>query len=195
MGVAVQANLVTLRVAESRRHGPASTSYDIDVPPPGVVAHFRETLVDPKRLAQYDDAELHLRLHEVWGQFCLMRWLFGEHDDTGGANPANVPDDAEMRCDAVIEAKLAEVHALLWRLRFEQRVRNGDCGDRFESDRTVAETIPLEAFGQPSGECTNAELLYAACEHAGMLAVLRWVTDRRRDWGDEDIMAVDPQPF
>jgi len=27
------------------------------------------------------------------------------------------------------------------------------------------------------------------------LAVLRWVTDRRRDWGDEDIMAVDPQPF
>ena len=135
MGAAVQANLVTLKVAESRRHGQASTSCDMDVPPPGVVARFRETLVDPNRLAQYDDVELHLRLHEVWGQFCVIRWLFGGH-----TNPADVSDGAEMRCETVIEAKTAEVHALLWRLRFEQRARHGDRDEQFEADRTVAET-------------------------------------------------------
>src|SRR5262247_4111346 len=80
MGVAVQANLMTLVVADAKRRGIKPEQHDIIVRAPGAVKHFRETLIDPKTIAGYSDAELHLRLREIWGQFCLMGWLFSIND-------------------------------------------------------------------------------------------------------------------
>lgn len=80
MAIAVQANLVTLVVAESKRQGKKPHQHEIKTAAPGAVKHFRETLIEPAAIAGYSDVELHLRLREIWGQFCLMGWLFSLND-------------------------------------------------------------------------------------------------------------------
>ncbi|MCH8241421.1 MAG: hypothetical protein IH897_02280 [Planctomycetes bacterium] len=42
---------------------------------------------------------------------------------------------------------------------------------------------------------SDDELVLAACEHAGMLATLRWIMDPRREWGEAGIMDVGERPF
>ena len=62
-----QANVVQRRTAESRRQGLDPKRHLITVPSPGPVLSRRDALIDRARIKRYDDAQLHLRLHEVWG--------------------------------------------------------------------------------------------------------------------------------
>ncbi len=153
MAIAVQANLVTLVVAESKRQGKKPNQHEIKTAAPGAVKHFRETLIEPAVIAAYSDAELHLRLREIWGQFCLMGWLFSLNDPSrvghahqpasnaaepgrAGSAPretpqtsdqsvtfAGLPDAAEMHCGTALEIKDAEIRGFLWKMLFEQRRR------------------------------------------------------------------------
>lgn len=197
MGLAVQANLVQLKVAEAKRRGIAPAMHAIGVPAPGYVKHFRETLIAHGVIAAYPDLHVHLRLREVWGQYCLMLWLF---ELKGPAETSNfaAAQLGEMRCGSALDIKHDEIHALLWRLRFEQRRRtDADYAESavFRRDRGYADRIPAEVWGKKVAECSDEELLSAACEYAGMLAALRWVMDPRRVWGEEGIMDVAPKPF
>ena len=198
MAIAVQANLVCLKVADAKRRGLASDEHEIKVPAPGPVTRYRETLIDPKVTAGYLNLELHLRLHEVWGQFCLMQWLFSVHDSHGDVNLAHLPADAQMQCDGALEVKHTALHAFLWRIRFEDRRRNDPdylSTSRFKSDAEFAATIPANAFSKPIDDCSDEEVLLAGCQYAGLLGAIRWVMDGRRAWAEPGIMDVDNRPF
>jgi hypothetical protein len=197
MALAVQANLVQFKVALTKRSGADAAGHDIRVPPPGAVKRYRESLVAPKVLAGYSPAELALRLHEFWGRFCLMCWLFSVTPPET-ANLATIAVDAAMHCGTGLNIKEAEVHAMLWRIQFESRVRHDRqfrAGERFECEAPWAARIPVRAFGKAIEECTEDELLLAGCQHAGMLATLRWAMDRTRDWSDPGLMHVRETPF
>lgn len=198
MAIAIQTNLVRLADADARRRGLAANEHEIQVPSPGAVPQSGETLMDPNVIERYADLELGLRLHEVWGQFCLMQWLFSVKDSGCGVSLADLPAGAAIRCDAVLETKHAELHALLWRIRFEDRRRHDPAYREtasFASDAEVAGTIPAAAFSKPIDDCTDDEVLLAGCEHAGMLAALRWVMDSRCIWADPAMMEVGVRPF
>jgi len=198
MAVAIQANLVQLRVADEKLRGIEPGAGAIAVRSPGVVAHYRETLIDRARLKQYAIDELQLRMREVWGQYCLMRWVFSRAGDEEATDFSQLPADAELRCDSVLDIKLAEIEGLLWGLRFEHRRRHDADyvkSEGFEADAELAATIPAEAFGTPATDATDEALLLASCEFAGMLAALRWVMDRRRVWGEPGIMEVGDRPW
>ena len=185
MMVATQANLVQLKVVDARRRGIAPAAHEMDVPSPGFVRDFRETLIDHRVVAGYTDQEVRLRLREVWGQFCVLGWVLGEGDDAA-------------RCETAMAAKHAEIHAVLWRLRLEQRLREqaarGEPAPAGDEARFAAE-IPAVVFHEPVGDASDEAVLLAACEHAGMLAAIRWCADRTRRWGDEGIMDVADRPF
>ena len=198
MAVVVQANLVHLKTLDARRRGISSQDHEIRVPSPGAVLRQREHLLDRERVAAYSDIALRLRLHEFWGRYCLLKWYFAvagplQFDDLSRASA-----DSPTRCPTEVDAKSAEVHAMLWRLRFEQR-RRSDLPYRdaptFARDLELAQRIPLRPFGKDVDRCTDEELLLSACEHAGMLAVLRWTMDRTTDWNAPGIMEVADQPF
>lgn len=194
MAVAVQANLVQLVVVESKRRGRRPIDHDIKVFSPGHVKRFRETLIDPKTIAAYSDLELHLRLREIWGRFCLMRWLFSLTESDTPVSFASLPDDREMHCETALQIKYAEVRAFLWKMLFEQRRRTDPDYVRsplFGEDASVAERIPAAGFGKPIEQLADEELLYLSCEHAGMLAAIRWVLDKRLDWNAPGIMQAD----
>lgn len=194
MAVAVQANLVQLLVAESKRCGRRPIDHDIKVFSPGHVKHCRETLIDQKTIAGYSDLELHLRLREIWGRFCLMRWLFSLTESDTPVSFAGLPDDMEMHCETALQIKCAEVRAFLWKMLFEQRRRTDPDYVRsplFSEDASVAKRIPAAGFGKPIEQLTDEELLYTSCEHAGMLAAVRWVLDKRLAWNAPDIMQAD----
>jgi len=198
MALAIQANLVHLKVVESKRRGLRSERHEIKVPAPGFVREFRETLLDPAVLAGYPDDHLVLRLREIWGQFCLMLWLFSYADPPESADFSELSAEAEMRCGPVLDVKHDELHAILWLLRFEQRRRQDPEYVRsieFGEHERVARKIPGQAFGKPVAQCSEIELLHAACEYAGMLAAARWVMGRVRNWGEEGSMAVEDRPF
>ena len=197
MAVAVQANLVQLKIAECKRLGTPTSQHAIDVQSPGAVRRFRETLVDLEFLKTAPTTHIHLRLREIWGQDSLMRWAFAV-DSKESADFSTLSPKSEMRCRTALEAKHAELHALLWALRFEQRLRSepGESNpEASEEDLELAKRIPADAFGTPVAQCPDDELVLAACEHAGMLAALRWIMDSRRKWGEAGIMDVDERPF
>jgi len=198
MAIAVQANLVQLSVAGVKRRASKSGERLLDVPLPGAVRAFRETLIDRHVIQDYGELELRVRLQEVWGQYCAMAWLFERDPSRRAVDFAKLPPDANLRCDAEIEIKQAEVHAFLWRLRFEQ-CRRHDVGYAsspvFRKDNALAEKIPVVVFGKKAGEADDDELLAGACQHAGMLAVLRWTMDCDRSWGEPGIMDVGESPF
>lgn len=185
MRLAVQVNLAHLKVADARRRGIDPGAHEIEVSSPGFVSDFRETLIDHRVVTGYTDQEVRLRLREIWGQFCLLGWVLGEGDDAA-------------RCETAMAAKHAEIHALLWRLRYEQRLREraapGEPASAGDEARLAAE-IPAVALGEPVGDASDEAVLLAACEHAGMLAAIRWCTDRTRRWGADGIMAVADSPF
>lgn len=234
-GVIAQENLARLRDEEAVRLGVPPAKHDITVAHPARFDAHHASLISVETVHGYTDAELHLRLHEVWGRYCLLRWLWERHEKPIDTDLAHVPFDAQPRCDAVLDAKHVELHALFWKIHFEQRQRiaqaaardssrqrNGglkheaadatpppsnarletdavDSADRSDSasarDAEFAAMIPATANGKPVERATNAELLIAACEHAGMLAALRWAMDSRRRWDDPALMEVEDGPF
>ena len=198
MAIAIQANLVQLKVADANRQGIAPTGHEIPVKPPGAVREYRETLIERAALKRYSNLEMALRLHEVWGQFCLMQWLFRQDPAAGAGDFAALAPDTHPRCGAVLGVKQAELEAFLWRLRFEQRLRREPDivrSPRYSADLAAATRIPLRLLGNELADCTDDELLVGACEHAGMLATIRWVLDNQLAWGAPGIMEVGDQPF
>lgn len=198
MTIAIQANLVQLKVADAKRLRIPTDQHEIQVPPPGKVDLFRETLIERKTLLGYTGSELHVRLREVWGQYCMMRWLL--HMDDSGQPMGSVapPVDASLRCLTSIEGKFREVHALLWKFRHEQDSRLGpphESSNRSAEDRKVAARIPAEFQGKSVERCTHEELLIGACEYAGMLAALRWALEPESAWAAAGCMDVADHPF
>lgn len=197
MARAVQANLVQLKVADAKRRGISSDQHHIRVPAPGYVRDFRETLIEQATIAGYPREHLELRIHEIWGQFCVMLWLFSYADSPEHADLAGLATNAEMRCGTVLEAKHDEIHAIFWLLHFEQRKRHEPSfanSPDFGGQLKLARQIPGMAFGKPVEKCSDGELLRAACEYAGMLAAIRWIMGRA-SWGDAAAMAVGERPF
>lgn len=201
MGVAVQANLVQLRVRQMRegqmREGQTRGSvyesmvFEHPVTSPGTVRRFRETLIDREHLKRYSQTELLLRAHEVWGQFCVLRWAFERGADRESTlDFVTLPESTVLRCDAALAVKLAEISGSFWRIRFEQRRRergNDSSWSSFSQDQSLAASIPVTVFGRPVSDASADELLCASCEFVGMLSALRWVVDRRRVWGEPGI--------
>jgi len=198
MAVAIQSNLVHLKAVDARRRGIRPSAHEIAVASPGPVDQYGETRIDRAAAERYSDPELALRLHEVWGQFCLMQWLFGFGDIGRPCNFGSLGGDAEVRCDSVLAVKHAEVHAMLWRLRFEQRrPQDAACAQSVQglTDRLTGEGIPVRPFGKSVDDCSDLEILLCACEYAGMLGTIRWVMDARLAWGAPGIMEVGDDPF
>jgi hypothetical protein len=200
MAVVVQANLVQLKVLDARRRGIAADEHELSVKSPGAVVRFREALLDPHVLAGYSDAELQLRLHEVWGQYCLLGWALHRVEPESMVNFGAPSSGPELRCDAHLASKHDEIHALLWRMRIEHELRAGGDGSssnllRNTNTKEQADRIPALVHGKPVSQCTDDELLAVSCEHAGMLASLRWVMDCERTWGDSSLMNVGEHPF
>ncbi len=198
MGVAVQANLVQLKVAFSRLGEGGQPIVGADLPSPGFVSRFRETLIERDAIKRYGPEELILRLHETWGRYCLIAWALEHVGEGGPGNIADLPEAPEIRCDATIEVKRDEIHALLWRIRVEPQLRverNDPSPELSDQDRRDAAHIPAEVFGTPVADADESALLRCACEYAGMLACVRWILDRTLDWNHPGIMNVDARPF
>ena len=198
MAVVVQANLTQLKVADAKRRGIATDSHEITITSPGAVRRFRDSLIDRHLISAYSDLELQLRLREVWGHFCAIAWLFQQDPSDTLCNLVTLPNDTEIRCSTAVKTKHAEVHAVLWRLRFEQRKRKDSdyvTATTFLAHQRFAEKIPASVHGKQPEDCTDGELLFCACEHVGLLATFAWVADSRSTWGAPELMAVGEQPF
>ncbi|RJP35058.1 MAG: hypothetical protein C4547_10115 [Phycisphaerales bacterium] len=199
MAVVVQANLVQLKVEALRRRliDPAAAQ-SVAVPPPGAVKRFREALLTPAALRGVADDDLPAALHETWGQYCTMCWLF---ESTGPGAIVNLAaaGDLPYRCDTPMQAKHAELHALLWRLLYEHRRRHDAAAPCEPAELAelaeLARRIPARAIGSDVATCTDAELAAAICEHVGMITTLRWAVDATRVWGDPALREVDDRPF
>ncbi len=190
---AVQANLVALRVAWCKQTGQPAGMHDIQTPPPGTVKKMREILIDRHVLKDYTLEEIALRLRQVWGEFTALCWLFPDMNPQTPISFEPLPADQTIRCPMHVYEKLEEVQRGLWRLRHEQRRRHDpkafDDPD-FRREHPLALSCPVSVFGQPIGTCGDEELLCCACEYAGMLAALRWVTDNRWGWESPGIMDI-----
>ncbi len=198
MGAAVQANVVQMRNAECKRQGKKVMSHDIKVLSPGSVIRFRESLIDWRAIKGYTEAELHLRLHESWGQYCLLCWLWEFPDAHTAPGFGAMPEGRELKCQSAIEMKVTEVSGHLWTLRFEQRKRHERGfvdGDDFAGMQKLAEMIPVKVFGQSAAESDDHALLLASCELVGMLAAARWAFDTKWAWNQQGIMDVDDAFF
>ena len=193
MAVAVQANLVQLKVAQTKRAGLASEAHEIEVPSPGGVTRYRETLILREVIADYDDTAVLLRVHEVWGQFCLLCWYFYVSDPQKPPDFKQLPVGQTLHCPTAMLAKTQEIEKSLWRLRFEQRLRSDPDfrnDPEFEEAYRAAQEIPAMVMGENVPTCSRENLLLGTCEFAGMLAAARWVGDRRWQWGQVGIMAL-----
>src|SRR5438552_1594855 len=116
MAVAIQANLVALKVAWSRRANMAPDEHSIHVAAPGAVHRFRETLIDRHVVADYSDDEIVLRTRQVWGEFSLMCWAFQASDPQHPPEFAPLPATLAMRSIAEMLKKEALIVRTLWRL-------------------------------------------------------------------------------
>ena len=198
MGVAVQANLVQLKVGFSRLQEGGQPIAGVGPPSPGFVSRFRETLIPRDVIKRYGPDELVLRLHETWGRYCLIGWALQHVGTDGPGYIADLPEAPEIRCDATLGVKRDEIHALLWRLRAEQQLRaasDASTDPLSEQDRRDVARIPAMVFGAPVADVDDDALLRCACEYAGMLAAVRWILDRHLDWNHPGIMNADPRPF
>lgn len=191
MAIAVQANLVQLKVLECRRAGVGPHCHAIQTPPPGAVTRFREALIPHETIACYDDIQLQLRTREVWGQFSMFCWFFHVPDPQHPPDFKRLPERQQVHCPASASIKTLEVTKSLWRLRFEQRLRSSpefrsDPG--FDDAYQTASRIPVMVMGCSAAMCDDASLLLGTCEFAGMLAAARWISDDRWGWGEPGIM-------
>ncbi len=188
---ATQANLVALKVAWERSGGSSHIHADIRTPSPGSVRHGRELLIDRQVIKAYSPEEILLRLRQVWGEFCALCWLFHHVDPQAPIAFEPLPDGQSMRCPGDALRKLDEVQRHFWRIRHEQRRRfdtDARRDPRFQRDDEIAAAMRLRIYGEDIQSCDDAALFAAACEHAGMLAALRWATDDRWDWEGPGIM-------
>jgi hypothetical protein len=198
MAAVVQTNLGRLQVEIEQRSRSILFSDDERIIPPKPPSRFREHIIAEAALSQYSDTALLLRMHEVWGQFCTFLWYFHRSGFQQPRDVQSLPSWPETRCAASMGAKHDEIHAVLWKLRFEQR-RRGDAEYRasgtFDRDCDFSEQIPVPLFDKAIQDCTDEELLIGACEYAGMLAAIRWMTDSGRSWGEPGLMSVADEPF
>ncbi|MCK6482661.1 MAG: hypothetical protein L6R00_00815 [Phycisphaerae bacterium] len=194
MAVAVQANLVTLKVAWARRSGGQAAEHDIRTPSPGAVTRFREALVDRHVIQAYSELELVLRTRQVWGQFALFCWAFGGEDPHRPPDFARLPEIPEYRCPMAMIRKEEEIVRGLWRLKLEQRARlepdSANDGEFVNELTQAAASVPMRVYGNDVRESPAADLIQCACEHAGMLAAVRWLLDDRRVWDEPGLMDV-----
>lgn len=190
---ATQANVVTLAVAWGRLIDKPEIDLEIRTPPPGPVRQMREILLDRRTVKSYAPGEVLLRLRQVWGEFCALCWVFPHVDPQVPIDFGNLPDGQGVLCPAHVIAKLQEVQLQFWRIRHEQRRRH-DAGARkdarFQEEHEVALMHPIHVYGQDVSICSDEALFCAACEHAGMLAALRWGSDSRWAWEAPGIMDV-----
>jgi hypothetical protein len=193
MAVAIQANLVALKVAWSRRANIASDAHSIQVQPPGAVQRFREVLIDRQVIAEYSDEELVLRTRQVWGEFSVMCWAFQAPDPQHPPEFAPLPAMLAMRSIKEMLKKEAQVVQTLWRLRHEQRLRfdpDAKKDPAFQRDHEAAQGIVARVYETDIRLCSNEDLVACACEHAGMLGAIRWLIDDGRTWGEPGIMEI-----
>lgn len=190
---AVQANVVTLRVAWCRRAGQRPENHDIKTPPPGPVGRRRDLLLDREVVKGYGLEEILLRLRQVWGEFCALCWLFPHVDPQHPIDFAHLSPGASLRCPSRIHAKLDEIQKHLWRIRHEQRRRHDPearADPSFQREDEIARTVPVRIDNEDILVCTDEAVFCAACEYVGMLAALRWVTDDRWEWEGPGIMDI-----
>lgn len=194
MAIVARANVVQLRTAEARTKGIEPRAHDITIRSPGAVSAFRDALISHRAIRSYSPDEIHIRLHEVWGHHCAFCWALSIDDPM---HPRDLPfseTDFEPRCASSLALKHDELLWKLWRLRFEHRVR-GEAGFVGSPDhkqfKELAGAIPVDVFTKPVDSCDDHALLIAGCEYAGMLAVIRWISDGRMMWGSPDLMEVD----
>lgn len=198
MVIVVQANLAQLRTVDAKRRGMPANARELEVRSPGAVRRFREALIPLNVLKSYDHTELALRACEMWGRYCLFAWALHATPPGDLVDLAALPADNELRCDAHLSVKRDEIHAVLWRLRFEQRMRADRTyadAPEWKADREWAARIPAVVAGVPVTSCSDDDLLLAACEHAGMLAAIRWIMDRSAEWSDARLMLAADVPF
>ena len=198
MALCLQANLFSLKVEDARRRGMAVESHDIALGGVAPESLLRDHLLSEEAGSHYSDLELRLRMHELWGQYCVLQWFFEIPLTDGAREVSGWAVEAEARCETVLEFKEAEIAAMLWRLKFEQRRRtdrNVAEGKEYARHRLLAQRIPMTVFGTAVESCGNEDLLVSSCEHAGMLAVVRWIRDAALQWGQEGLMDVADEPF
>lgn len=191
---AVQANVVTLRVALVRRLGDQIDLSDINTPAPGPVSAARELLLAPDAIKTYSNDELMVRLRQVWGEFCALCWLFPHVDPQNPVDFAHLPDNQTNRCQHDAREKLETVQSDFWRILHEQRRRHdGEArfDPHFQRDSEKAAGHRLRIYGINIGSATDMQVFHAACEYAGMLAALRWALDARWTWEGPGIMKLD----
>jgi len=193
MAVAVQANLVALKVAWARRANAATEDHPIHVRAPGAVHRFRETLIDRHVVADYSDEELLLRTRQVWGEFSVMCWAFQCPDPQEPPEFSPPPPTLAMRSVKEMLKKEAAVVRTLWRLRHEQRLRlvpEAKKDPAFQRDHEIAQSTPARIYDTDIRLASTEDVIACACEHAGMLAAIRWLIDDRRVWDEPGIMDV-----
>src|SRR5262249_26509870 len=190
MAVAVQANLVSLKVAWSRRASKPPEEHAIHVGAPGAVQRFRETLIDRHAIADYSDEELMLRTRQVWGEFSLMCWAFQCPDPQEPPEFSPPPATLAMRSVKEMLKKEALIVKTLWRLRHEQRLRldtDAKKDPAFQRDHEIAQSIPARIYDTDIRLASTEDVIACACEHAGMLAAIRWLIDDGRVWDEPGI--------
>lgn len=197
MAIAVQANLVQLRTAALRLDEAAGGLADVNAPPPGAVKNFRETLIDREIVRAMDRSALATALQEQWGRYCLMRWMFHESTPEGLRDLSRLTPASEMRCETELRVKEAELHAMLWRYRHDERARlaaSYRADAAFARYQELADFIPPLAAADGLAATPDARLALA-CQYAGMLATLRWVIRPQTDWQSPDLAAIADEPF
>lgn len=188
---AVQANVAALKTAWCKRANQHPEAHDIATPSPGPVRKARHILIPWQTLRGYTDTEALLRLRQVWGEFCALCWIFPHVDPQCPISFDPLPPAQSLRCLNDVYRKLEEVQTRLWRLRHEQQYRldpNALRDPDFCATHSRATSINVTVFGKHVSLCSDSELFAATCEHAGMLAALRWITDDRWDWEAPGIM-------
>ena len=198
MAAIAQLNLVHLQDETEKRTGRVEFAGLGRIHAPAKPLRFLGCLIDPLAIRTYSDIALCLRFHEVWGQFCTFLWYFHRTGPDDAPDIGSLPSLPETRCGASRAAKCDEIHAVLWKLRFEERQRVDEeyrASAEFRADQFLASRIPVPLFERDITDCTDEELLIGACEYAGMLAAIRWITEARRVWGEAGIMDVADGPF
>ena len=188
---AVQANVFALRTALDR-HLPGAAA-PIRTPSPGSIRQGRDLLIDWRILRDYAAEECALRLRQVWGEFTALCWLFHHGDPHNPPDFIALPADHPLRCPGHVQDKIQEVQTGLWRLTHERRIRSDEAfraDPSFKAEHDFALAHPVKVSGRALPQVDDADLLACACEHAGMLAALRWAIDDHWAWECPGIMDV-----
>lgn len=190
---AVQANVVTLKTAFQRRANRPSDDHDIRTPAPGPVRRARELLLDLPVIKRYTDAEIQLRLRQVWGEFCALCWLFPHVDPQSPICFGELDVHQVVQCTGEANRKMETIQKGLWRLRHEQRLRHDPLARTdggFQQQHAWAVAMRLDIQGEDVSGVSDDVVFQTACEYAGMLAAFRWALDDRWDWEGAGIMDV-----